>query len=173
MWQNEVVLKTLDCHEIAPGLFVGSAPQFGGAVARAGFDVLVFCANEHQPPGEAHPGVVIARARLEDDGSPMSKGHMHQALATAGFVAARVREGKKVLVTCFQGRNRSGLVAALALTALTGASGACCARAVRARRQAPHGPALTNRSFLRLLDAIGEKRSPGIVTRQAARAAGI
>jgi len=162
----------LDCHEIASGLFVGSAPCFGGSVAHAGFDVLVLCADEFQPPSSLYPGVIVARARLFDDGSPMSRSHAHQALSAAGFVAARVRSGGRVLVTCMQGRNRSGLVAALALTRITGRSGAEAAAVVKSRRLAPHGEPLTNRYFLALLQVIPGKRSPGIITQQAAHDAG-
>ena len=65
----------------------------------------------------------------------------------AEIVARRVRSGERVLVTCAMGRNRSGLVSALALHFLTGISGAEAARLVKARRH----NALTNRYFMAAL----------------------
>ena len=163
----------LDCHPIASGLFVGSAPPLGRVVARAGFQVLVLCASEHQPPAEAHPGVEVLRIGLEDDGSPMMRWHVREAFALADAVARRVRAGRACLVTCQQGRNRSGLVAALALARLTGAPGALAAEAVRARRLSPFGQALTNREFVGLLRSIPAKARSGAVTRGAAARAGL
>jgi protein-tyrosine phosphatase len=103
----------------------------------------------------------------------MMRWHVREAFALAGAIAARVRAGRACLVTCQQGRNRSGLVAALALSCLTGAPGATSAEAVRARRASPFGEALTNREFVGLLRSIPPKARPGIVTKGAAVAAGL
>jgi hypothetical protein len=163
----------IDADEIAPGLWMGSAPPFGDALARAGFDVLALCAAEHQPHQRLHPGVAIARAALEDDGSPMMRWHVREAFSIAGWLARRIREGHVTLVTCQQGRNRSGLVTALTLAAMTGASGEKCARAVKERRRSPYGEALCNRDFLDLLRSIPRKRRAGPVTQSAAHEAGL
>ena len=47
-----------------------------------------------------------------------------KAVNTAQRVARRVRRGRGVLVTCAQGRNRSGLVSCITLHLLTGMRGA-------------------------------------------------
>ncbi len=52
---------------------------------------------------------------MNDDGSPMTSNEMKIAICTAGKVINRLNAGGQVLVTCRQGRNRSGIVAALAL----------------------------------------------------------
>jgi protein-tyrosine phosphatase len=68
-------------------------------------------------------------------------------------VSRALRRGRRVLLLCVRGRNRSGLLAALAMSYLTGASGRECARRVsRARHMA-----LTNQAFGVLLDQF----SPG------------
>jgi protein-tyrosine phosphatase len=103
----------------------------------------------------------------------MMRWHVREAFSIAGWLARRIREGRTVLVTCQQGRNRSGLVTALTLVALTGASGNRCARAVKARRHSPYGEALCNRDFLDLLRSIPSKRSAGPVTQDAALQAGL
>ena len=169
---NKAAVK-IDANEIASGLWVGSAPPFGDAVARAGFDVLVLCATEHQPHARFHPGVAVARIGLEDDGSPMMRWQVREAFSMARWLARRVREGRIALVTCQQGRNRSGLVAALGLSMITGASGAKCAAAVKARRRSPYGEALCNRDFLDLLASVPSKRRSGPVTQHAAYEAGL
>lgn len=163
----------IDADEIAPGLWMGSAPPFGDALARAGFTVLALCAREHQPHERHHPGVVLARAALEDDGSSMMRWHVREAFSIAGWLARRIREGHVALVTCQQGRNRSGLVTGLTLAALTGQSGAKCARAVKARRHSPFGEVLCNREFLDLLRSVPKKRQAGPITQHAAMQAGL
>jgi protein-tyrosine phosphatase len=46
-----------------------------------------------------------------------------------------VSEGAQVLVTCRMGKNRSGLVSALALHLLTGQSGKACIQHIQSRRK--------------------------------------
>lgn len=135
---------------IGPRLYVGIAPPPGPALRKLGWDVLVLCAEEYQPFPQEFPGLEVIRAPNDDaDRRPTLK---EKDLARdAGIrAAARVREGKRVLVTCMQGRNRSGLVAAIALHYLTGASGEACARKVKAMREG----ALSNPHFVRELRAM-------------------
>lgn len=161
----------LDASPIADRLFQGSwpgparmlyghrptleeltAPRYTNALRSCGIDVLVLCAQELQDR-RYFPGLRVVRAPLDDSAvRAISEGEWRVARAAAREVALRIAAGQTVLVTCAMGRNRSGLVSALALRHLTGCSGARAARIVRALR--PH--ALTNTSFVeRLLQLPG------------------
>ncbi len=99
--------------EIAPGLFVGSKPSPG---RHACVDAIVLAAMEYQPPAELFPGAEVIHAPLDDaPGRPMRADEIALATKAAGRVARRLRAGRRVLVTCQMGLNRSALVAALAM----------------------------------------------------------
>jgi protein-tyrosine phosphatase len=120
----------------------GSAPPVG---ARLPFDVVVLAAAEYQP---ALPGYEVLRVPLEDRFPPKpppdtdTRNSVHE---TACRIARRVRSGRRVLVTCHQGRNRSGLLAGLALVEL-GVPGLRAATLIRLLRNG-----LTNPYFLRMV----------------------
>lgn len=77
---------------------------------------------------------------------------MREAARAARGTALALRDGRRVLVTCNAGRNRSGLVVVLALLALfPELAPADAVRIVRERRVSPDGArALTNEDFVRL-----------------------
>ena len=144
--------RGLDANRVGKGLWIGSRPTTGSAVARAGFDVLVLCAEEIQPRSREFPGVFVVHAGI-GDGVP-SELELDTASWAARGIARAVSDGQRVLVTCHMGLNRSGLVTALALHALTGQSGRDCVRQVqRARRGA-----LFNPHFRRLLERVPASR---------------
>jgi protein-tyrosine phosphatase len=122
--------------------------------------VLVLCAEEVQPRGANFPGVHVIHAGFDDDYS-LSEEERTIAVRAAREVARHVRSGDKVLVTCQQGRNRSGLVAALAVHLLTGMSGKDAARFVQKRRRTIDGPALSNDYFVDLLSRLPGRRLTG------------
>src|SRR5512135_379080 len=93
---------------------MGSAPPIGYGV-REHFDVLVLCAMEYQLPSECFPGVEVIHAPMNDDGTPMTRDEMEIAVRTAGKVIRHLCNKRRVLSTCRAGRNRSGIVSALAL----------------------------------------------------------
>lgn len=142
--------RTIDMTRLGPRLYQGSAPPAGPTLRNLGFDAVVLCAMEHQPPTTHFPGVRVFRARLDDSGEPVTSREWTDALTAATSVANTVRQGGRVLVTCIQGRNRSGLVSALALHMLTRAPGTMCVRHIQTLRPG----ALTNREFVRLLEHI-------------------
>lgn len=148
----------IEASQILEGLFQGSAPPQGLELRRAGFDAVVLCAEEVQPPDAAFPGVEVLRAPLDDGSLPTAE--LAIAVAAAEDVAKRVRAGRKVLVTCAQGRNRSGLVTALAIMRLRGMTGDQAVRIVRMRRKSPFGPALSNEAFARKLREISFAAAP-------------
>jgi len=96
-----------------PYLAQGSVPP---PRARLPFDVVVLAAVEHQDVDL--PGYEVIRVPLDDSGPPPSPADRALIRATAKRIAARVRAGRRVLVTCHQGRNRSGVLAGLALVEL-------------------------------------------------------
>jgi protein-tyrosine phosphatase len=127
-------------------LYQGSLPASAQAVKRAGFDALVLCAREGQPPDHALQGIPVLRCPLDDNGR-LSERHWRRAHRCALTVARLVQQRRRVLVTCMQGRNRSGLVSGIALHLLTGHPGCDCARYIQVRRPT----ALTNEAFVAAL----------------------
>jgi len=110
----------IDAAPLTPQLWIGARPPEGAAVARAGFDTLVLCEEAFQPAAAAFPGVEVLRCPFLDRDRPLEAqaGVVDQVLRTAEAVSMRVNAGRRTLVVCHQGRNRSGLVCALALVEL-------------------------------------------------------
>lgn len=92
---------------------MAGAPPPGPAVSRH-FQALALCACEYQVPN-VFPGVDVVAVPINDDGSRMTKEEAEYAVRAASRVIAWMGEGKKILVTCYMGLNRSGLVTAIAL----------------------------------------------------------
>jgi len=111
--------------EIADNLWQGSAPspELMKGVG-CGFKVLVLCAEEYQPEPAHFPRQEVILSPNDDRASvPPSRAQIEQAVQSAKRVARFVASGTPVLVTCYLGLNRSGLVTALALHFLKGISG--------------------------------------------------
>lgn len=117
----------------------GSAPPPDVALP---FDTIVLAAQEYQPD---LPGYEVLRAWLDDSGPPPTSDERVQILRMAGEVARRVRARRRVLVTCQQGRNRSGVIAGLALVEL-GLPGPHAAQRIQRLRNG-----LTNPYFLEMV----------------------
>jgi hypothetical protein len=137
-------------NEVVPGLFMGGhdvrSQSAGACVVREEFDLVVsLVSREGYGPS---PGVEHVVARLADAVlDPPSAARVRELGAT---VAAAVREGRRVLVRCSGGLNRSGVVVAEALVQL----GMTPAEAVLAVRTARGPWALTNPAFVSHLHAI-------------------
>jgi len=136
----------LDAHRITHDLYQGSSHSSLRAVRHARFSVLVLCAQEIQPPRSALPGLHVIRCPI-DDGESVPPEDWRLAQRAGERVAQAWRGGHRVLVTCHQGWNRSGLVSAIALHSLTGRDGCTCAAQVQRRRPG----ALRNRAFVEAL----------------------
>jgi protein-tyrosine phosphatase len=147
----------VDATEIVPGIYQGAMPPAGGDVARAGFSLLVLAAlgpEYPRPPTSAsYPGVRVLHVPLDDNFELVTADEGRRAIAAAREVAMWARSGHRVLVTCHLGRNRSGLISALAVRLLTGLSPM---RAI-ARVQSQRSGALRNPAMQRFLIAEGEK----------------
>ncbi len=119
-------------NRVHPGLHIGSRPQPNTDLGEEGFDVVVFCAQEHQPSADAYPPLTVLNVPLWED---CFTDEDAQRADEAGLAVARlVKDGKRVIVTCMYGRNRSGLVTGLALHHLLGWWGTACLDRVRRMR---------------------------------------
>jgi protein-tyrosine phosphatase len=97
---------------LLPGrLAQGSAPMPGVSLP---FDVIVLSAMEHQPELR---GYRVLHVPLDDGPPPDAPTRAYIRMA-AREIARLVRSGRRVLVTCWQGRNRSGVLSGLALVEL-------------------------------------------------------
>ena len=140
----------MQAQEIHPGLWQGSWPAPGPWLKVNGFSTLVLCAQEFQPPhiipphlgamrglrmANPWPGVEVIYAPNDDDPyTPPPKETLRGAIRAGRIVAERLSQNRKVLVTCWQGRNRSGLVSALGLFFHLGIPGEQATEIVQRRR---------------------------------------
>ncbi len=147
----------LDASRVAERLYQGGAPRQGHGLALGGFHVLVLCAEEIQPPAHRFPGLTVVHAGIDDD--RLSDAEGRTVTEAALHVARFWRDGARVLVTCAQGRNRSGLVMALALHELAGMSGVHAILRVRQVRD----NALTNDAFVAALKRLPARVGPDMV----------
>lgn len=131
----------MSADRVAPKLWMGSAPPTDRALADRGFDVVVLAAKEYQPHG--FRGIEVIRVPMDD--AQLSDREAWAAYDAASQVVAHLRAGRRVLVTCMMGLNRSGLITALALKGL----GVPEQRAIAMVRGARGPRALHNRSFVR------------------------
>lgn len=141
----------IDAHRLMSRLWQGSYPRDGALLRDLGFSVLVLCAFELQTPG-AFPEVTTLLCPMDDN--RLSAREAQQAHEMARRVVAMHGAGHRILVTCAAGRNRSGLVSALALRLLTGCTG------LKAREMVQRGRpnALTNPWFAAYLDGLPAPR---------------
>ncbi len=126
------------------------APLDLDALPAAGVSAVVLCAmpSHYREEGidvdRIVPGLAILRAPMVDDQDAGIDAYTIQiACAAADRVVGMLGAGKRVLVTCMAGRNRSGLVSALTIMRRRGMSGAEAVEWIQARRDS----ALTNDSF--------------------------
>lgn len=142
------VLIAIDANRIVEDIYQGSRPPPGKVLSKMGFDAVVLTAVEFQPPASKYPGVKVIHAPMEDDGEPIDPTTWENAVTAAAEVDHIVRHGGRVLVTCYQGLNRSGLVVALSLLMLTDLHPNDVVNLVQARRPG----ALFNRRFVRAIE---------------------
>ena len=143
--------EPIDAHCVADKLWVGSYPQVPGTCGY--FDVVVLCAVELQTADL--PGCHVVKAPL-DDAKPTPK-ELQTAVSAARTVHEFRRRGKRVLVTCAQGVNRSAFVAAMALM-LAGDSAHQAISRIREFRKPPIGMTpLSNTHFVAVLHRMGQR----------------
>lgn len=144
----------IDAHEVAAGLWVGAFPEphdLPEIRRRMRADAIVFAARELQPEERDYPGVQVVKAPLVDT-IVMTEAEERTAVMASTFVAASLLKGRRVLVTCAQGVNRSALIAGLAMRGAYGMAPAKVIETIRARRQPAIGMTpLCNECFVELL----------------------
>lgn len=141
-------------------LYMGPAPRpDDGWKMRERFDVLILAAEEHQPSGRFFPGVQVIHVPL-DDNAFVPANELRIAKKAAAIVATALSNGKRVLVTCWLGRNRSGLITALALVRM----GAQPEKAIELVRRARGKDALSNPTFVEIILQSGRRRDSGSVS---------
>lgn len=106
--------ELFDCDRVSGTLWVGSLPPLDSRL-RATVDVVAFTAEEHQPPRQKLQYLISIKAPLSDDGYPLKPKQWKAAVKAAERIRHYLDLGERVLVTCHAGRNRSALVAAMAL----------------------------------------------------------
>ncbi len=165
---------------VAPRLWQGSRPLCGSALDRIGFDVVVLSAMEHQLSASCLRGVKVILAALDDSGPPPTASEIAEANEAAQLTARYYVQGDRVLITCWQGRNRSGLITALVLREAFGMSGKRAIEIVKAARPT----ALENGHFYEYIAALPRKprlawsprafeRTPSLLPRLEAFAAAV
>jgi protein-tyrosine phosphatase len=131
---------------VAPRLWVGSKPPVDRDMAQ--IDLLVLCAEEFQPASLAFHGRLI-HCPLPD--AALSSSEVNMAIVAGVTVAQALANGRRVLVTCALGLNRSALVAGIALSQLTTMSAGQIVELIRERRGRE---ALSNMDFVYLLNRL-------------------
>jgi protein-tyrosine phosphatase len=139
----------IDADLVAKNLAIGATPPEGVELAKKGVALLVLAAKEHQPPPSHFPNVLVIRAPFVDQFfDPLSKGTLKKLDKVADKIAETMKEGGMVLVTCYAGKNRSGLLAGLALRKL-GVDGKDAVKAIQKNRPG----ALSNPRFRKLVES--------------------
>jgi hypothetical protein len=140
--------------KVKDNLWIGSAPPVGDEVGRY-FDCLALCAREYQPR-DCFVSVKTVYAKLDDCGLPMTSQEVNEAVHAAIQVIDWLSKGLQVLVTCFAGRNRSGLVCALAL--MYGPGKLTANQAIELIKSV-RDQALTNSDFVTFLRSLDNHRA--------------
>lgn len=146
----------VEAHRVAPKLWIGSALPLELACQRApaGVDLLVLCAREDQYERD----LSTLNVPLDDTEEPMPRVETVMAVEAARTINLYRANGKRVLVTCHAGVNRSSFVAALALIE-SGWTPSGAIDAIREHRKPPNGMMpLSNRRFVEMLRAFGDRR---------------
>lgn len=120
---------------ITPSAAMGGVRAYGEPLHE--FHETVNCAKELHPYAEKRTSFAL------DDVEVLDPPQLEQMNRAAHHVYCRLVDGQKVLVTCFAGRNRSGVVLAEALIRLGHHP-----RKVVDTIQAKRDKALTNRAFV-------------------------
>lgn len=141
---------------LAKHLYIGAEPPTGSGLYAEGFDVLVLCAEEFQPPASQFPGLTVIHIPFDDSMTRMGRAQIQRLQIVARQVAEEWSAGRRVLVTCHMGINRSALMSALILSRITGDSPAECGSQIRGVRTHGSMRALENPYFRSILSQLSE-----------------
>jgi len=130
----------------SPDLWVGGKPAVGQRLG-AKWDTVVLCAKEYQPSAHLFPDVEVLHCPI-DDAEP-TRDELQRVRRCSMAIALRLKAGRRVLVTCQMGINRSAFVAAMSMKRLTGWPSEKIISTIRANRQGT----LTNEHFVGYIKA--------------------
>lgn len=137
-------MASTDYSLIAPGLAQGSAPLDSAASFEA-FDTIVLCAAEFQPeidfPDDKSKTVI--RCPYGDSDFALEPSVLELLNRTAKQIVQEHKEGRRILITCFAGINRSALLMGMVLKERFGLTGEDAIKLIRKKRYG----ALSNRTF--------------------------
>jgi len=140
------------------GLIAQGSAKDAVEAPEGSYHVIVLCAEEWQPnPQVWRPKGVTVVYAPNDDSDKITRDQLDTVRDAARIVVDAYRKGLRVLVTCMQGRNRSGLVTAIALHTILGVSGARAVEIVRNRRRGAVA-VLSNPLFVRILNRLEARK---------------
>lgn len=145
---TELKHRGMDVDQIASRLYIGAhilPVLYGHHLRLLGFGLHVLCAKELQP---ASYGTNVLRVLMDDVDRTTAYDEFLKAQRAAVEIAAFLKaDTGRVLITCHQGINRSGLVMALVLRQ----QGLSPQEAIEAVQKGRPG-ALRNRAFVELVE---------------------
>lgn len=98
-------------NNLAQGCFPGDA-----RTAFDHFDVVVLCAEEHQPKWKIPKGKFLYKMPLDDDPYVQVPAEVGRIVCEVALAAGSYHlSGHKVLTSCHEGRNRSGITTGVIL----------------------------------------------------------
>ena len=142
--------RRIDADRIATRLYQGGRPPLGPVLRDRGFNMVVLSAQEYQPSAHLFDGVTVIRAPLDDHMHPLTWDEISLLCHASEAVAKGLEQGQKVLVTCWSGLNRSGLISALSLIKAAGISPQEAVQQIQSKRSW----ALSNSSFVRQISEV-------------------
>lgn len=149
---------SMEVFEVVPGLFLATRLAETAAYATLGVDVIVDLEHwEVSWVPDVPPGGLFVSMPMEDEDEVDPK-----VRELASFVVSLVRSGRRVLVHCTEGLNRSGVVVARALMEM-GMSPTEAIDLVRSQRgpSVDGFPALGNPAFVEWLLEEGRRTGNG------------
>lgn len=154
----EIMASSSFAYRVHDNLWIGNAPSIKSMhestidPINPYFSTLVLCAREYQPDGGLFTVGEVIHAPMDDAFVPVTRQTAFMAAETAKKVVACLENRKKVLVTCLAGRNRSGMVCALALC--FGKSRMSADSAIRLVKEARGDHALANPFFVKFIETV-------------------
>ena len=162
--------QRMNADKVGKNLWVGGLPTDPAAVDQ-NFDALVLASKEYQDifPVHKYPKTKLILAPLSDEpNAPTGPSREERAVAMKAALEVHDlnKKGKKVLVTCAAGVNRSALIAGLSMV-IAGDSAQHAINRIRKHRKPPTGSTpLFNPHFQKLLrDVDNELSKPADRTR--------
>ena len=146
--------EPLDANCVVRRLWIGSKPPVDRALPA--FSMIVLAAKEYQPASSTTKWRGRVLHVPLDDAEPTQQ-EILRAVTAAREVAAEMRRGGRVLVSCWAGLNRSAWISAQAiLMTRPKATPAAAIRVIRARRDAA---CLSNPFFVKSLENLWSSRT--------------